>query len=102
MTQASALSAREVCQRLRDAALGIHLLQRIEVANAGDQVLVDIAGWCLLLDLDGPRLLHCLCCTTVEGRQWRLDNRQRFGTDPVSLLSTWELARIEQLLGTTI
>jgi hypothetical protein len=27
-----------------------------------------------------------------------LDSWQRYGTDPVSLLSTWELAQIERLL----
>jgi hypothetical protein len=30
-----------------------------------------------------------------------LDTWQRYGTDPVSLLSTWELAQVERLLLTS-
>ena len=34
----------------------------------------------------------------TDGREGALDSWQRYGTDPVSLLSTWELAQIERLL----
>jgi len=94
----SSLSAREVCQRLRDAALEVSPLRRTaDVAGAG-QLSVEIDGWHLLLDFDGQRLHHCLQCRSPEDRVWTFDTTQRFGTDPVSLLSTWELAQIEGLL----
>jgi hypothetical protein len=62
------LTAREVCQRLRDAALEVVALRRIDEPCGPNLVAVDLEGW------------------------------QRYGTDPVSLLSTWELAQIERLL----
>ncbi|MGE8411331.1 MAG: DUF7693 family protein [Pseudomonas sp.] len=99
MSQAPALDAREVCQRLREAALGIHRLRRIGQQRIGEPVKVDIDGWRLELEFDDGRLLHCQNCRAPEGQHWQLDTRQRFGTDPVSLLSTWELAQIEHLLG---
>jgi hypothetical protein len=34
----------------------------------------------------------------TDGREGALDHWQRYGTDPVSLLSTWELAQIVRLL----
>jgi hypothetical protein len=34
----------------------------------------------------------------TDGHQGALDRWQRYGTGPVSLLSTWELAQIERLL----
>ena len=94
----SPLSTREVCQRLRDAALEVCPLRLIADASGSDQVSVDIDGWHLSLDFDGQRLHHCLQCQCPAGRVWTLDTTQRFGTDPVSLLSTWELAQIERLL----
>ncbi|CAM3781435.1 hypothetical protein ABE525_12405 [Pseudomonas wadenswilerensis] len=85
-----ALSAREVCQQLRDAALGVRPLRRVGTE-------VDIDGWRLSLDFDGTHLHHCLKCCSSDGREGTLD-RWQWGTDPVSLLSTWELAQVERLL----
>jgi hypothetical protein len=34
----------------------------------------------------------------TDRREGALDRWQRYGTGPVSLLSTWELAQIERLL----
>jgi hypothetical protein len=50
----------------------------------------------LSLDVDHLHLRHCLHCQSPDGRAF--DGGQRFGTDPVSLLSTWELAQIERML----
>ncbi|WP_207863921.1 hypothetical protein [Pseudomonas sp. 58(2021)] len=97
----SPLSTREVCQRLREAALGVCALRRIAQESGTGQISVEIDGWHLSLDFDGQRLHHCLQCRCPEDREWRLDTTQRFGTDPVSLLSTWELAQIERLLART-
>ena len=94
-----ALSPREVYQQLRDAALGIRPISRLASALPGGQVQVDIEGWQLALDFEGNRLHHCEHCKHPDGRQGSLDTWQRYGTDPVSLLSTWEMAQIERLLG---
>ncbi|MFK0088010.1 hypothetical protein ACIQUS_12045 [Pseudomonas sp. NPDC090755] len=84
------LNPREVYQQLRDAALGLRPLRRL-----GDEV--EIEGWHLILDFDGTRLHHCLYCRSTDGREGSLDSWPR-DTDPVSLLSTWELAQVERLL----
>lgn len=91
------LTAREVYQQLRDAALEVRPLQRLAEQPEPGHVLVDIEGWRLSLGFDGTRLLHCQRCQRPDGREGELGQWQRFGTDPVSLLSTWELAQIERL-----
>ncbi|MHC8300558.1 DUF7693 family protein [Pseudomonas sp. ZS1P83] len=88
------LTAREVYQPLRDAAMGIRPLLRIEEQSEPGQVQVDIEGWRLTLDFDGIRLRHSRRCQSPDGREGRegvFESWQRYGTDPVSLLSTWEL-----------
>ena len=92
----TALTAREVYQSLRDAALGIRPLQRLGEQSGPGLMQVDIEGWRLTLDVDGNHLRHCQRCQSPDGREGVFDSWQR--TDPVSLLSTWELAQIERLL----
>ncbi|MDR6607803.1 hypothetical protein [Pseudomonas synxantha] len=93
-----ALTAREVYQPLRDAAQGIRTFKRLDDPRTSSAVLVDIDGWRLTLEVDTGHLRHCLHGQSPDGREYAFDNGQRFGTDPVSLLSTWELAQIERLL----
>ncbi|WP_433770118.1 DUF7693 family protein [Pseudomonas putida] len=90
------LTAREVYQQLRDAALELRPLTSLDEHPGPGPMRVDIEGWRLTLDMDGIHLRHCLHCQSPDGRVF--DGGQRFGTDPVSLLSTWELAQIERLL----
>ncbi|RMQ45566.1 hypothetical protein ALQ04_03718 [Pseudomonas cichorii] len=90
------LSAREVYQQLRDAAQGIRLL-RLEQSLASGLLRITVDDWCLTLDFSENHLQHCQHYLSPEGREWSLDT-QRYGTDPISLLSTWELAQIERLL----
>lgn len=90
------LSARDVCQRLREAALGVRALNRSQTPADAGLVAVDIEGWRLSLDIEDGRLHHCEQCRCAEGREWHFN--ARYGTDPVNLLSTWELAQIENLL----
>ena len=92
------LTAREVYQALRDAALGIRPLQRLGEQPGPGLVQVDIEGWRLTLGFDGDHLRHCQRCQSPDGREGVFDSWQRYGTDPVSLLSRWELAQIERLL----
>lgn len=91
------LTAREVYQPLRDAALEVRPLKRLDEQPELGHVHVDIEGWRLSLGFEGNRLRHCQRCQSPDGRTGELDSWQRYGTDPVSLLSTWELAQIERL-----
>jgi hypothetical protein len=91
-----ALTARDVYQQLRDVAQGIRSFEMLDTAPGPGQVVVDIEGWQLSLDVDAGHLRHCQHGQSPDGRQYRFDNRS--GTDPVSLLSTWELAQIERQL----
>nr|WP_157711959.1 hypothetical protein [Pseudomonas sp. PB120] len=95
------MTAREVYQQLRDAALGVRPFQRLDEHVEPGLAKVDIEGWRLTLDIDGEHLRHCQNCQSPDGRDGDLDTWQRFGTDPVSLLSTWELAQLERLLTET-
>ncbi len=97
-TPVPALTAREVYQPLRDAAQGICTFQRVDDACESGHVRINIDGWQLTLEVDAGHLRHCLHGQSPDGRDYVFDNGQRFGTDPVSLLSTWELAQIERLL----
>lgn len=92
------LSARDVCQRLRDAALGVLAFEVCEVISESGLIAVDIEGWRLLLDFTEGHLHHCESARNCAGDEATLNTWQRYGTDPVSLLSTWELAQIERLL----
>lgn len=92
------LTAREVCQCLRDAALGVLAFKLSEAPAGAGLVAVDIEGWRLILDFEGGRLHHCESARSPDGRESALDTWQRYGTNPVSLLSTWELGQIERLL----
>ena len=60
------LTAREVYQQLRDAALEVRLLKHLDELSEPGQVQVDIEGWRLTLDFDGTRLRHCQHCRTPD------------------------------------
>ncbi|MNI59835.1 hypothetical protein D3C73_1150160 [compost metagenome] len=74
-------------------------MRLIDELGESGLVHVDIEGWRLTLEVDGTHLGHCQHCRSPDGREQGHDGWQRYGTDPVSLLSTWELAQIERLLG---
>ena len=93
------LTTREIYQLLRDAALEVRPMRLIDELGESGLVHVDIEGWRLTLEVDGTHLRHCQHCRSPDGREQGHDSWQRYGTDSVSLLSTWELAQIERLLG---
>jgi len=94
----SPLTAREVCQRLREAALGVVTFEVCARPDVTGLVTVDIEGWSLLLDFADQRLHHCEYARSPAGQEGTLASWQRYGMDPVSLLSTWELEQVERLL----
>jgi len=97
-----ALTAREVYQVLKDIALGSRTMQRAcsqswnEIYH--DLMPVEIDGWYLTLFNDGGTLDYCEDCRSPDGRIGSLEDWQRYGTDPVELLSGWEREQLERLL----
>ncbi|WP_443696944.1 DUF7693 family protein [Pseudomonas sp.] len=96
------LSAREVCQVLREVVFG-----RLTITNAGQQswddiyaghFVVNVEGWRLTIYNDCDELDYCEECESPDGRRWAFEPGDRDGTDPVALLSTWEHQSLEQML----
>ncbi|RMR14915.1 hypothetical protein ALP92_100612 [Pseudomonas syringae pv. primulae] len=91
------LSTREVYQQLRDAAMGTRSLRLIGEASESGLQQVDIEGWLLTLEITDSSPTRCRYCCCPQGREGSFESWLR--TDPVSLLSGWEHAQIERLLG---
>ncbi|WP_422394732.1 DUF7693 family protein [Pseudomonas atacamensis] len=96
------LSAREVCQVLREVVFG-----RLTITNAGQHswndiyaghFVVEVQGWTLTFYNDCYELDYCEECVCPEGRRWTFESGDRSGTDPVALLSTWEHQNLERIL----
>lgn len=98
------LSAREVSQVLREAIFGRSVMSKVgheswdEIYAGHFQINVD--GWEISIYNDCDQLDYCEQCVSPDGRHWSFDSGDRFGTDPVALLSTWEHQTLEQLLKT--
>lgn len=99
---AKPLTARDTCQVLRDIALGLRVMRRVG-SNAQSEIdsglmTVEADGWLITFYTEHNALDHCDRCLSPEGRVYIFDARQRYGTDPIELLSTWERAQLETLL----
>lgn len=99
---AQTLNVREVYQLLKDVALGTRTMRRVG-SQARDEeyascLEIDVDGWRLSIYNDSDTLDYCKSCVAPDGRRWDFDSSQRFGTDPMELMSTWELATFERLL----
>ena len=55
-------------------------------------------GWQLMLFNDCDSLDYCEHCRSPNGRVGSFETWQRYGTDPVELLSAWEREQLERLL----
>lgn len=99
---AKPLTARDTCQVLRDIALGIRVMRRVggdvQVDIDSGLMTVEADGWLVTFYKERNALDHCDRCLSPEGRLYMFDARQRYGTDPLELLSTWERGRLEMLL----
>lgn len=99
---AAELSSREVCQVVREVTLERRTMTTVGQASweggyAG-HFLVDIDGWQISIFNDCDTLDHCEECISSDGRRWSFDSGDRFGTDPITLLSTWEHQTLDRLL----
>ncbi|MNI46952.1 hypothetical protein D3C73_1014400 [compost metagenome] len=59
---------------------------------------VEVDGWLVTLFNDCYTLDYCEECVAPDGRVGTFEEWYRQGTDPVSLLSTWEHEQLECLL----
>ena len=94
---AADLTAREIYQLLKDIALETRTLSRVNSTQAG-QIEIEVDGWHLTLITDDRKLDHCHTCQSPEGRLGTADTWQRYGTDPIKLLSIWEHTQLQRLL----
>lgn len=95
-------TAREVCQVLRDTIFGRRTMVRV-CAQTWDELyagmfMVDVEGWSMTIFNDCDELDYCEACVSTDGRRWSFDSGDRYGTDPIALLSTWEHQTLERLL----
>lgn len=100
----SPLSAREVYQILEDVALGTRAMTGATIQSWREiyhgLVPVEIDGWHLMLFNDCDSLDYCEHCRSPNGRVGSFETWQRYGTDPVELLSEWKRQQLEVLLAT--
>lgn len=66
---------------------------------AGGSITVEADGWLLTFCADHGVLDHCISCSSPEGRAYRFNTGQPYGSNPVALMSTWEHAQLQRLLG---
>lgn len=99
---AGELLAREVCQVLREVTFERRTMAKVGQASWDEvyagHLVVNVEGWHISIYNDCDTLDHCVECISPDGRRWSLDSGDRFGTDPVALLSTWEHQALERLI----
>lgn len=96
------LSSREVCQVLREVTFERLTMTKVS-QSCWDEIyaghfVVSVEGWQISIYNDCDTLDHCVECMSLDGRRWSFDSGDRFGTDPIALLSTWEHQTLERLL----
>lgn len=96
-TNTTDLTAREVYQVLKNAALGVQALHVLRDSRPGE-MKIDVEGWTLTLISEDNKLSHCQACESQDGRSASVDSWQRYGTDPIKLLSIWEHEQLQRLL----
>jgi hypothetical protein len=98
----SPLTARDVYQVLKDVVLGTRNMTRASDHSWSEiyhgLMPVEIDGWQLTLFNDGGTLGYCEDCRAPSGHVGSFETWQRYGTDPVELLSGWEREQLERLL----
>lgn len=99
---AGTLTTREVCQVLRDVVLGRRTMVKADRQTRNGaytgHFAVEVEGWRITVCNDGDKLDYCEQAESPNGRVWQLAPGDRYGTDPIALLSTWEHKVLEGLL----
>ncbi|PWE38071.1 histidine phosphatase family protein [Pseudomonas prosekii] len=98
------LSAREVCQVLREVTFERRTMTKVSQTSWDEtyagHFVVSVEGWRISIYNDCDTLDYCEDCVSSDGRRWSFYAGDRFGTDPIALLSTWEHQTLERLLKT--
>ncbi|MGJ7547589.1 DUF7693 family protein [Pseudomonas alloputida] len=96
----STLTAREVCQVLREVVLGRRTMTKVGNQSWAQLYAchfeVDVEGWRITIYNDCDELDYCERCVSPEGNCWDFNPGDR--TDPIALLSTWEHQNLERML----
>jgi hypothetical protein len=96
------LTAREVTQALREVIFGRQQMSKVGKLTwdevCASQFVIDIDGWRITLHNDCDTLDYCVEAVSPDGLRWGFDPGDRYGTDPVALLSTWEHQTLERML----
>ncbi|MGO3987226.1 hypothetical protein ABI582_22980 [Pseudomonas sp. SAS7] len=96
----STLTAREVCQVLREVVLGRRTMTKVGSQSWAQLYAchfeVDVEGWQITIYNDCDELDYCEKCVSPDGQRWVFDPGDR--TDPIALLSTWEHQTLERML----
>ena len=99
---AAELSAREVSQVLREAIFGRSVMNKVGHESWGEiyagHFQINVDDWQISIYNDCDQLDYCEKCISPDGRHWSFDSGDRFGTDPIALLSVWEHQMLENLL----
>ncbi len=94
------LTAREVCQVLREVVLGRRTMNKVGSLSWAQLYAchfeIDVEGWRITIYNDCDELDYSERCVSPDGRRWDFDSGDR--TDPISLLSTWEHQTLERML----
>jgi len=96
------LSARDVCQVLREVILGRKDMTKASHHSWDEDTsgpfIVDVEGWRISIHNDCGEPAYCEESITPDGRRWSLESSKRIGADPIALLSTWEHGTLKLLL----
>lgn len=100
MPDTKMLTAREVYQVLRDAAMASRTMRRVTEASWNDiycgLMTVEVDGWVITFFNDCGDLDYCDSCYSPDGRKYDFNSNDTL--DPVDLLSTDEHRQLEDLL----
>lgn len=98
----SELAAKEVCQVLREVVFGRHTMTKSGQASWDEicvgHFVIDVEDWRISIYNDCDELDYCEQCVSPEGRCWNFDSGDRYRTDPIAPLSTWEHQSLERIL----
>lgn len=100
MPNTNALTASEIYEVLRDAAVASRSMQRITEESWNEiycgLMTIEVDGWQITFFIDCGDLDYCDNCLSPDGRKYEFSSKDAF--DPVGLLSQDEHRHLEELL----
>mgnify|MGYP003482332565 CR=1 FL=1 len=100
MPNTNALTASEIYEVLRDAAVASRSMQRITEESWNEiycgLMTIEVDGWQITFFIDCGDLDYCDNCLSPDGRKYEFSSKYAF--DPVGLLFQDEHRHLEELL----